>query len=122
MSLVSVRMGALRTSFQMLFDAVKSAQEENTMFQHLLGDIKSTLESLQPLIKDIEKYNSKEGRENYAIQMEEGAKLVQKCSKVGVWRKHTYTKKLNQLDKSLRRVFDVLKLQVMRVRGRRWFL
>ncbi|RXH75273.1 hypothetical protein DVH24_029994 [Malus domestica] len=107
-------MGALRTSFQMLFDAVKSAQEENTMFQHLLGDIKSTLESLQPLIKDIEKYNSKEGRENYAIQMEEGAKLVQKCSKVGVWRKHTYTKKLNQLDKSLRRVFDVLKLQVMR--------
>ncbi|RXH75276.1 hypothetical protein DVH24_029997 [Malus domestica] len=107
-------MGALRTSFQMLFDAVKSAQEENTMFQHLLGNIKSTLESLQPLIKDIEKYNSKEGRENYAIQMEEGAKLVQKCSKVGVGRKHAYTKKLNQLDKSLRRVFDVLKLQVMR--------
>ncbi|CAN6541787.1 unnamed protein product [Malus baccata var. baccata] len=114
MSVVSVGMGALRTSFQMLFDAVKSAEEENTMFQHLLGNIKSTLESLQPLIKDIEKYNSKEGRENYAIQMEEGAKLVQKCSKVGVWRKHAYTKKLNQLDKSLRRVFDVLKLQVMR--------
>ncbi|KAM1091151.1 hypothetical protein ACFX2J_018475 [Malus domestica] len=114
MSVVSVGMGALRTSFQMLFDAVKSAQEENTMFQHLLGNIKSTLESLQPLIKDIEKYNSKEGRENYAIQMEEGAKLVQKCSKVGVGRKHAYTKKLNQLDKSLRRVFDVLKLQVMR--------
>ncbi|KAB2617913.1 disease resistance protein [Pyrus ussuriensis x Pyrus communis] len=114
MSVASVGMGALRTSFQMLFDAVKSVQEENTMFQHLLGDIKSTLDSLQPLIKDIEKYNSKEGLQNYAIQMEEGAKLVQKCSKVGVWRKHTYTKKLNQLDESLRRVFDVLKLQGMR--------
>ncbi|KAM1073582.1 hypothetical protein PS2_018312 [Malus domestica] len=114
MSLASVGMGALRTSFQMLFDAVKSVQEENTMFQHLLRDIKSTLDSLQPLIKDIEKYNSKEGLENYAIQMEEGAKLVQKCSKVGLWRKHTYTKKLSQLDKSLRRVFDVLKRQGMR--------
>ncbi|XP_068331938.1 probable disease resistance protein At5g66900 [Pyrus communis] len=110
----SVGMGALRTSFQMLFDAVKSVQEENTMFQHLLGEIKSTLDSLQPLIKDIEKYNSKEGLQNYAIQMEEGAKLVQKCSKVGVWRKHKYANELHQLNKSLRRVFDVLKLQGVR--------
>ncbi|CAN6563023.1 unnamed protein product [Malus baccata var. baccata] len=111
MSVASVGMGALRTAFQVLFDAVKSAQEETTMFKHLLGDIKSTLDSLQPLIKDIENYNSKEGLEYFAIQMEEAANLVQKCSKVGVWRKYKYTNKLHQLDKSLRRVFDLLKVQ-----------
>ncbi|CAN6698415.1 unnamed protein product [Malus baccata var. baccata] len=111
MSVASVGMGALRMAFQKLFDAVKSVQEETTVFEHLLGDIKSTLDSLQPLIKDIEKYNSKEGLEYIAIQMEEGANLVQKCSKVGVWRKYKYTNKLHQLDKSLRRVFDLLKVQ-----------
>ncbi|KAM3014333.1 hypothetical protein FF2_027057 [Malus domestica] len=111
MSVASVGMGALRTAFQVLFDAVKSAQEETTMFKHLLGHIKSTLDSLEPLIKDIENYNSKEGLEYFAIQMEEAANLVQKCGKVGVWRKYKYTNKLHQLDKSLRRVFDLLKVQ-----------
>nr|XP_028947599.1 probable disease resistance protein At5g66910 [Malus domestica] len=114
MSVASVGVGALRTAFQMLFDAVKSVQEETTMFKHLLGDIKSTLNSLQPLIQEIEKYNSKEGLEYFTVQMEKGADLVQKCSKVGVWKKCKYTKKLHQLEKSLRRVFDELKLQGVR--------
>ncbi|XP_048431273.1 probable disease resistance protein At5g66900 [Pyrus x bretschneideri] len=114
MSVASVGMGTLRTAFQMLFDAVKSVQEETTMFKHLLGDIKSTLESLQPLIQEIEKYNSKERLKYFAVQMEKGADLVQKCSKVGVWGKCKYAKKLHQLKKSLRRVFDALKLQGVR--------
>ncbi|XP_068342702.1 probable disease resistance protein At5g66900 [Pyrus communis] len=117
MSVASVGMGTLRTAFQMLYDAVKSVQEETTMFKHLLGDLKSTLESLQPLIQEIEKYNSKEGLEYFAIQMEEAANLVQKCSKVGGWsgwRKYKYTKKLHQLDKFLHRVFYVPKLQGVR--------
>ncbi|KAM1091149.1 hypothetical protein ACFX13_018922 [Malus domestica] len=55
MSLASVGMGALRMAFEMLFDAVKLAHEENKMFQHLSRDIMSTLDSVQPLIKDFEK-------------------------------------------------------------------
>ncbi|RXH75274.1 hypothetical protein DVH24_029995 [Malus domestica] len=42
-------------AFEMLFDAVKLAHEENKMFQHLSRDIMSTLDSVQPLIKDFEK-------------------------------------------------------------------
>ncbi|KAM1314988.1 hypothetical protein ACFX13_018928 [Malus domestica] len=119
MSLASVGIGALSTPFQMLFNAVKSAQPENKMLRHRLRDIKSTLDSLQPLIIDIEKSDPKEQLQHFALQMEEGANLVhkctknrlQKCSKVALWRKYIYAKKLRQLDKSLRRVFDVLKLQ-----------
>ncbi|KAB2617911.1 disease resistance protein [Pyrus ussuriensis x Pyrus communis] len=119
MSLASPGIGALRTPFQTLFDAVKAAHQENKMFRRRLRVIKSTLDSLQPLIVDIEKSSPEEGLQNFALQMEEGANLVhkcsknrlQRCSKVAVWRTYKYAKKLRQLDKSLRRLFDVLKLQ-----------
>ncbi|RXH73246.1 hypothetical protein DVH24_012930 [Malus domestica] len=93
----------------MLFDAVKSVQEETTMFKHLLGDIKSALDSLQPPIKDIEKYNSKEGLEYFAIQIEEGANLLA-CGE----NTNTPTSFVNWSFKSLRRVFDALKVQGIR--------
>ncbi|KAH0971374.1 hypothetical protein GBA52_023530 [Prunus armeniaca] len=114
---LAVGVGALRAAFQMLLDAVIAVKAETTMFKPLLGNIKSTLDALQPMIKDIEKYNPKEGLENYAMQMEEGVNLVRKCSKVGVWscrRKYRYTKKLNELDRRLQRLVDMLKVQGIR--------
>ncbi|ONH96589.1 hypothetical protein PRUPE_7G138800 [Prunus persica] len=109
--------GTFRVAFQMLFDAVIAVKKETTMFKSMLGDIKSTLDSLQPVIKEREKYDSKEGLENFAMQMEEGVKLVYKCSKVGVWswcRKYRYTRKLDELDKCLQRLVEVLKVQGIR--------
>lgn len=109
--------GSFRVAFQMLFDAVIAVKKETTMFKSMLGDIKSTLDSLQPVIKEREKYDSKEGLENFAMQMEEGVKLVYKCSKVGVWslcRKYRYTRKLDELDKCLQRLVEVLKVQGIR--------
>ncbi|KAM2448698.1 hypothetical protein PS1_018870 [Malus domestica] len=93
MSLALVGMGAFRTAFEMLFDAVKSVQGENKMFQHLFRDIKFALDSVQPLIKDIEKYNSKEGPQNFAIQMEEGAsfqQLLHNLSGIPEFRRNVY--------------------------------
>ncbi|ONH96594.1 hypothetical protein PRUPE_7G139200 [Prunus persica] len=114
---LAVCVGALRAAFQMLLDAVIAVKAETTVFKPHLGNIKSTLDSLQPMIEEIEKYNSKEGLENYTMQMEAGVNLVRKCSKVGVWRccrKYRYTKKLDELDRCIQRLVDVLKVQGIR--------
>ncbi|PRQ47901.1 putative powdery mildew resistance protein, RPW8 [Rosa chinensis] len=112
---------ALGAAFGTLFDVVKEALEKSAMFKPLLKTIKSTLDSLQPLIQQIEMHNAELNLPNEEIesckkQMEEGVELVRKLSKVSKWnyRKPRYTDQLVQLDGSLKRMLDIMKVQEAR--------
>lgn len=94
--------------------------------ESLLRDIKSTLESLNKLhataIREIGEYNLELGLPNDEIedlreQMKEGAKLVCKLSNFRVWNYcciNCYTDQLVDLDRSLKRLLENLKLQETR--------
>lgn len=108
--------GAVGTLFTVLYEVVKDVKEKTMMFKSLLGDLKSTLDSLKPLIEDIEKYNNlmdrpKEELENFKEKMKNGAVLVPKCSTVSRWntyKKYKYAKKLLDLDQCLNRLLTIL--------------
>ncbi|PRQ47907.1 putative mitogen-activated protein kinase kinase kinase STE-STE11 family [Rosa chinensis] len=113
---------ALGLPFNILYDVIKEVMNKTTMFKPLLGDLSSTMESLQPLITDIAKHNRDLGRpeeelQSFKKQMENGAELVRKCSKVGLWtsyKKYGYANKLMDLDKSLNRLLAILSVQGIR--------
>ncbi|KAM5576353.1 hypothetical protein ABKV19_007291 [Rosa sericea] len=112
--------------FSLLYDGVKQAIGKTGTFKYLLRDIKSTLESLNKLhstaIRQIGEYNLELGLPNDEIedlreQMEEGAKLVCKLSNFRMWNYcciNCYTDQLVDLDRSLKRLLENLKLQETR--------
>ncbi|BFG31163.1 hypothetical protein CerSpe_174370 [Prunus speciosa] len=91
------------------------------MFKRILGYVKSTIDSVQPLIEEIAQYNkvlhlSKEELENFIIQMEKSAELVHKCSKIRRWasyKKYEYTNKLLGLYISLQLLLRTLRMQLV---------
>ncbi|XP_050376822.1 mitogen-activated protein kinase kinase kinase 5-like [Argentina anserina] len=113
---------ALGLPFNILYDVIKEVMTKTTMFKPLLGDLSSTMENLHPVINDIAKHNKDLGRpeeelQSFKKQMENGAELVRKCSKVGLWRsykKYGYANKLMELDKSLNRLLAILGVQGIR--------
>ncbi|PRQ47883.1 putative transferase, protein kinase RLK-Pelle-RLCK-VIIa-2 family [Rosa chinensis] len=113
---------ALEAVFGMLFDAILEVQGKAVMFKTPLGDLKSTLDSLKPLIEEIAQRNKvlvrpKEELEKFKKQMEKGVELIPKCSKVhprASCKKSTYTETLIELDKFLQRQLYILKMQVAR--------
>lgn len=118
--------GGTRTSlgaiFGMLLEVVIRVKDKNVMFKPLLEDLKSTLESLKPLIEEMTQHNKvldrpKEELQRFALQMESGVELVCKCSKVRLWasyKKYEYTNKLLGLDEFCRRQLSILREQVAR--------
>ncbi|KAL6273770.1 hypothetical protein ACE6H2_024462 [Prunus campanulata] len=113
---------SLQAVFVVLFDVVIEVKDKTTVFKPLLGDLKSTLDSLKPLIEEIAKHNKvldrpKEELENFRNQMEKGVELIRKCSKVRLWsscKLYKYTDKLMGLDESLQKMLNILKVQVAR--------
>lgn len=110
---------ALGASFMELYNAVNEVHDQNLMVKSILGDIKSTLDSLLPLMKEIADYEKKlvcpeEELQVFTIQMKEGVQLIQKCSKVGAYEKQKYTNKLVELNNSLQRLLDILKVHGIR--------
>ncbi|PRQ47736.1 putative transferase, protein kinase RLK-Pelle-RLCK-VIIa-2 family [Rosa chinensis] len=112
---------ALGAAFGLLFDVVKEAIDKSTTFNSLLKNIKSTLDFLKPVIEKIAEQNMELGLPEEEIryltqQMEEGVELVRRSSKVCKWNcmKYHYTDQLVELDGSLRRLLDVLKVQGVR--------
>ncbi|KAB2617914.1 disease resistance protein [Pyrus ussuriensis x Pyrus communis] len=75
MPLASVGMGALRTAFEMLFDAVKSAQKENKMFHTSSETSNPHWTPYNHSSKTWKSITPKEGLQNFAIQMKEGARI-----------------------------------------------
>ncbi|CAN6699798.1 unnamed protein product [Malus baccata var. baccata] len=79
------------TLFMLLYDGVKQAMSKSGTFKTLLGDLKSTLDSLEPRdIQQIGEHNVELGLPNEEIeslqmQMEDGVKLVGKLSNLRMW-------------------------------------
>ncbi|XP_060675185.1 probable disease resistance protein At5g66900 [Ziziphus jujuba] len=113
---------ALGAAFGVLFDVVIEIKNKNLMFKPILKKLKSTLESLKPLITVIEKYNKKldlpEGETtDFKLKMEKGAELVRKCSKVNrfnIFIKFYLAGKLTELDDTLKRLIEILEAQGVR--------
>ncbi|KAM5576413.1 hypothetical protein ABKV19_007338 [Rosa sericea] len=120
--MVLVRGEALGASFLVLYDAIKELNDHPLMFKALLGDIKSTLDSIEPLIKETAEDEKEldfpeDELQNFRAQMEEGVELIRKCSKVGPlspYKKYKYTNKLVELGNSMQRLLDMLKVHGIR--------
>lgn len=114
----------LGTLFSALYDVLKELITKNVMFKPLLKNIKFRLDSLEPLLKDIERSNkeldlSDKELRNLKLHLEEGIHLVQKCKKIRWWsvllyKRYKYANKLIEWDASLQRLLDILKVQGIR--------
>lgn len=117
--------------FQLLYDGVRIAIGRTSKFRTLLLNLESTLESLQPrIIQQIRDHNVELNLPNDVIQdlqvkMDDGVELVAKLSRLSMWNcriwgdccnciKPSYTDQLAALDRSLRRLLEILKLEQMR--------
>ncbi|XP_062029344.1 uncharacterized protein LOC133745300 [Rosa rugosa] len=113
---------ALGAIFGMLLELVIEVKDKNVMFKPLLQDLKSTLESLKPFVEEMAQHNKvlylpQEKLKRFAVKMENGVKLVCKCSKVRLWasyKKYKYTNKLLGLDRFCRIQASLLREQVAR--------
>lgn len=113
---------ALSLPFNALYDVLKQVVLNANMFSSQLSALDWRVSSLKPVIDDLDKYNNQLGRnveeakqlEEIAKKMEDGKKLiVEECSKVGWWnilKRSTCTNKLVELDDSLSRLSEILKM------------
>ncbi|CAB4317860.1 unnamed protein product [Prunus armeniaca] len=108
--------------FNVLYDGLKELIGKNVIYKTLFKDIISRLDSLHPLIKEIEKYNKDldlpdKELENLKVGMEKGIELVHKCSKIRAWniyKKYKYANKLLDWNESLLGLLDMLNVQGIR--------
>ncbi|XP_062029402.1 uncharacterized protein LOC133745360 isoform X2 [Rosa rugosa] len=117
--------------FQLLYEGVKKAIRKSNKFRTHLENLEMTLGCLQPwIIQQIRANNVQLNLPNNLIQdleikMEEGKELVYKLSRLGVWNirvwgncynciKPNYSDQLAELDRSLRLLLEILKLEEMR--------
>ncbi|TQD95831.1 hypothetical protein C1H46_018573 [Malus baccata] len=112
------------TLFMLLYDGVKQAMSKSGTFKTLLGDLKSTLDSLEPRdIQQIGEHNVELGLPNEEIeslqmQMEDGVKLVGKLSNLRMWNYcclDDYAQQIVELDRALKRLLIKLKMQEARM-------
>ncbi|PRQ20669.1 putative powdery mildew resistance protein, RPW8 [Rosa chinensis] len=104
----------------------KRKKKKMIMFKVHVRDVKLTLECLKPVIQEISEYNKllnnlpmeeELALQDLKLQMEAGANLVRKCSKVGAWsfcKKYKYSNQLFQLDQSLQTLLHLLEVQKTR--------
>lgn len=111
------------TLFTLLYDGVKQAMSKGGTFKSLLGDLKSTLDSLVARdIQQIGEHNVELGLPNEEIEglkmlMEEGVKLVEKLSNFSMWNYcclNDYSEQIVELDRALKRLLQKLKMQEAR--------
>ncbi|XP_048431682.1 uncharacterized protein LOC125473209 isoform X2 [Pyrus x bretschneideri] len=113
---------ALGTAFNVLYDVLGKLITKNVMFAPHLKLIKSRLDSLAPLLKDIEKSNKKsdlsdEELGNLKEELEKGIQLLRKCEKTQWWsvaKRYKYTNKLIEWDESLQQHLKILNVEGIR--------
>ncbi|TQD97235.1 hypothetical protein C1H46_017166 [Malus baccata] len=110
----------LGTLFNALYEVLGELIAKNLVFKPLLKNIR--LDSLEPLLKDIEESNRKLDLpvvelENLKAHLEEGIELLRKCKKIRWWivyKRYKYATKLIGWDKSLQRFLEILNVQGIR--------
>ncbi|ONH96585.1 hypothetical protein PRUPE_7G138500 [Prunus persica] len=123
MALAAVGGAALGAVFGTLLDGVVAVTSKAIMFKSHLRDLKFTLDSFQQVDEDVGQhpnivFRPMQGLERFRIQMEKGAQLVDKCSKVRPWKlnafkKPMYTSKLVALNASLNTLLSVLTVHII---------
>ncbi|KAG6666345.1 hypothetical protein CIPAW_01G025100 [Carya illinoinensis] len=106
---------AFGEAFAVLYSTVKDVITKTTAFKPILQQLKSTLDVLDPLVKDIQQSNRELGRsekETHDLiqQMNKGVKLVSKYSNLKGWKhfvRYYYANKLRSLDEALHRFFQI---------------
>lgn len=112
-ALASVVGSVVKVPFEQLFDAAKKAHKMAKMFPTLHSDLSSTLESLVPLIAQINHTGTISVSENFTRRMEDGKKLVKSCEGKLNWiKRDKYAREIVELDKSLQRLLRLLNLQL----------
>ncbi|CAL9026848.1 unnamed protein product [Prunus brigantina] len=112
--------GAVGLIFSELYKAVENLIKKTKKFSPHLKAFKATVDSLKPVIDQIEEQNkelnlSNEETEKLKNIISDGVKLVGDCSKNPKWyRKASYTDKLTDLDEALKRQLEILKAQGLR--------
>lgn len=108
--------------FQELIVAVIAAIKSAAMFRGVLEELRSTLSSIEPIVKEIDSLNKVLDKEHETKQFKEiinqGQKLVEKCSKIQKWnfyKRSYHTQKLRGLMKSLER-FCSINIQAQQIR------
>jgi hypothetical protein len=97
-----------------LHDSVKEVVSKARMFKPVLKRLNSTLDRIAPIVNDIEQLNKQLDRpeaetKSLIEDMEKGAKLVRKCSKIRWWNycfKAYYSDQLCELDGAIRQVLS----------------
>ncbi|XP_059456517.1 RPW8-like protein 2 [Corylus avellana] len=100
---------AFEKVFSILYETVKDVITTTCMFESILERLKSTLDVLEPLVKEIRRSNRELDRPEEFIKgliekMEEGEKLVRDYSKLPWWKylmRFRYAKKLIKLEDAL---------------------
>ncbi|XP_050367094.1 LOW QUALITY PROTEIN: probable disease resistance protein At5g66900 [Argentina anserina] len=99
--------GAVGLAFSLLYNAASALVIESNQFKPRLEQLMVTLNSLIPLIKEIEDGNRELDRPNETVYLQrklvKGKELIDKLSKVGGWNlfKPYYSRQLVELDSSL---------------------
>ncbi|KAL9303755.1 hypothetical protein ACSQ67_021018 [Phaseolus vulgaris] len=106
----------LRCAFRMVMEAMAEAKKNkrskfNKAFD--MDTLESTLRSIEPVIRDMERLNhemgrSKEELESLKRKMEEGTKLLNKCSNIGMLNKSSYIAELKKFDDSFHKLFNTI--------------
>lgn len=114
--------GAMGLPFTVLYEVIKEVVIKTAMFGPLLKELDFTIDSLKPLIDDMDKYNKvldrpeKELRE-FKVQMEKGPELIRKCANLSKWqsyKKYKYSNQLLELQNSLQKLQLLLSVQQAR--------
>ncbi|KAF8020246.1 hypothetical protein BT93_G0833 [Corymbia citriodora subsp. variegata] len=113
---------AVGTAFGELFSLVKEVVQTIAVFPEQLKKIESTLDSIVPIMKNIDEFNRRMDRKDMRqIQalINGGKDLVNKCLKVkahNLCKRYSYSKKLTKFDTALAREFQ-LSMPLLAVRN-----
>ncbi|KAL3722212.1 hypothetical protein ACJRO7_034563 [Eucalyptus globulus] len=103
---------AVGAAFGELFVLVKGVVQTIALFREQLGKIESTLDSIVPIMKDIDEFNRRMDRKDMGqirAIIDDGIDLVKKCLKIkfNLIKRYMYSKKLTKFDATLFREFQL---------------
>lgn len=109
---IAIVVKILESAAELLLEAIKDVLSKSKEFKPRLKQLKSTVDRMTPIFKDILTLNREGHRPEteskvLADQLLEGESLVRKCAGVRWWNKSSYTKKLIDYDRSLTRFFQI---------------
>lgn len=110
--MIFIIFAALGAGISELLNVVVAVAERTQNFESNLGSLRKTLESVEPIFNEAEKLGilfnrPKEEIHQFKDQVNRGVDVVCKCSNIPDWKKHSYSKKLIELDTSILKFFQI---------------